>query len=187
MVRLLAAVALGIGTLAAGCERDPEGPPVRSVTVRPASASPDTSAADTLIVLERYYTFNNRRAYVVRIEPGGVVRYEDRASTPSPTLRLDPPRVETDTLERGATRRLVAAFEAAGFEAFPDSLLGGTPPCGPTRTDGGLARVALSVGGRTKQVFHELACPAAASASMRALEVAIDRAAGSERWTGAPE
>ena len=156
----------------AGWSRLPSSP-------RPAAVG---TASDTLIVLERYHTLNARAAYVVRIEPGGIVRYDGQTSIGGRS-RLGNRRVETDTLAPGATRRLVEAFEAVGFEALPDSLLGGRPPCGPTVTDGGLARTQLRLNGRTHEVLHELACPAPASADLHALEVAIDHAAGTARWT----
>lgn len=140
--------------------------------------------ADTLIVLERYHTLNARAAYVVRIEPGGIVRYDGQTYIGGRS-RFGNRRVETDTLAPGTTRRLVEAFEAIGYEALPDSLLGGAPPCGPTVTDGGLARTMLVLNGRAHEVLHDLACPAPASGDLSALELAIDRAAGTGRWTRA--
>lgn len=148
---------------------------------RAVSAS-GSVAADTLIVLERYHTLNARAAYVVRIEPGGIVRYDGQTYVGGRS-RFGNRRVETDTLAPGATRRLVEAFEAIGYEALPDSLIGGRPPCGLTMTDGGLARTLLVLNGRTHEVLHELACPAPVSADLSALETAIDQAAGTDRWT----
>lgn len=138
--------------------------------------------ADTLIVLERYHTLNARAAYVVRIEPSGIVRYDGRIFAGG-RGRLGNRRVESDTLAPGAVRRLVEAFDAIGFDTLPDSLIGGRSPCGPTATDSGLARTMLALNGHVHEVLHELACPAAPSAGLSALENAIDRAASTSRWT----
>lgn len=190
MSRSLLLAVLAAALAASGCTpsaRENAAAMDSSAAGSPAPGSPAAGApaptGDTLVVLERYHTLGPRAAYVVRIETGGVVHYDGRASAGGRAL-LGPRRVETDTLDAGALRRLVGQFQAAGFDAMPDSLLGGAPPCGPTPTDGGLARTALTMSDRTHQVVHELKCPAPQSAALAALEDTIDRTAGTGRWTG---
>lgn len=186
--RIVLLFALGSALAAAGCTPSPDrgggGPPAAAPSLTESSPSPAVSGgSDTLVVLERYHTLGPRAAYVVRIETGGVVHYDGRASAGGRAL-LGPRRVETDTLEAGTLRRLVDAFQAIAFDTLPDSLVGGAPPCGPTPTDGGLARTVLAMDGRTHQVVHELKCPAPASEALEALEATIDQTAGTGRWTG---
>ena len=174
---LLLSVALVAATLG-GCPsgRLARGPAPEVRTGAPESPAP--TRGDTLVVLERTECYGKCPAYTVVISGGGAVLY-------SGTAHVTRTGEVRDTLGPGAVRRLVAAFDAAGHSAFPDSLSWGSSACETISTDNPTTTTTLTIGTRTKRVVHYYGCRGfTGEAALTALETEIDRVAGTDRWAG---
>jgi hypothetical protein len=158
---------------------------VAFMTAHPTPARPTAQTADltslsddelktVVIRLERTRCFGSCPAYILTIHGDGRVEYVDKekAEVKSP---------KQGTVDRGAVKALVSEFARAKFLSLPDYLL---EKCKCQQcTDLPSAITEIVFRGETHRVKHDYGCGCAPRALFE-LELAIDKAAKVEQWTG---
>ncbi len=182
MTDLLLPTAAAI-VLAFGCARPEPRPEARpdapAASVAPGAAPGATSSAADSIALERGACYGTCPVYRVVIGADGRIRFAS----------AEPGRATTGTADgaAGAVAALVRRAEAAGFFELPDEIVGDRALCRDRATDSPTVAVTIYRAAGVKRVVDYRGCapdPAAEGRleRLRALEAAVDSAAGSSRW-----
>ncbi len=146
-------------------------PPVR--VPRRQVPFPPYDPATVRVTLERGPCFGGCPTYRVTMQGDGSVRYDE------PTYG-GPARMETSSVDPAEVRRLVEAFEAADFLSLDDVYSSGW-------VDHSIYKLTLEIGGLKKTVVDDDGPRGGMPDSVRTLEDAVDRVAGTSRWISAPQ
>ncbi|MFC4763520.1 DUF6438 domain-containing protein [Dyella koreensis] len=170
------------GMVKAGC--------LLAVAVAVFEAAATSGPDEVAITLERSACFGSCPVYKVTIHGDGHVQFTTNTSpvdevdgvhrqfSPSGGVLL--PGAHEDRVRPEAVKALVAQFEAADFWHLKDEYRAQVTDV-PTQV------ITLVVGGRKKAVVDYMGTKAGMPQEVKDLEVAIDRAAGTDRWvSGAP-
>jgi hypothetical protein len=141
-----------------------------------ASASSESDLMAITIRLERTACFGSCPAYSIVIHGDGQVQYDGK--THVKVTGAHEGRIETEKFSG-----LVAKFEEAKFESIPEDYSGSGPNCKVVCTDMPTATTEFTVNDKSHRVKHYHGCGGAPK-TLFELELAVDKAADSQQWTG---
>lgn len=156
-------------------------PALAVLSLLAAAPSPSLSDAElraVVITLYRGMCYGDCPVYFVRITGDGRVFYKG-------SLYVAEKGSRTTRIRRADVRKLVAAFEKAGYFSLPPEN-----PCEEGRrceegymTDSPSATISMTLRGKTHEIQHDSGCLCAPDVLFD-LESAIDKASRSWRWVG---
>ncbi len=174
---VIAALTLGALTLAA-CARPEPRPEATPDSGARTSAQPAPAAADS-IALERGACFGSCPTYRVVIDARGRIAFASQGRDTTTRATADGATGAVDALARRAA--------AAGFFELPDEIMADRALCRDRATDMPTVTVTVYRAAGAKRVVDYHGCAPEPAAEprvqrLRALEAAVDSAAGSSRW-----